>query len=287
VINGGLGANWRAPSKNSEEFRYLESRLGSDLSSNLKNIQGFKRVALNSVKKEGNDKAIVRLELMVVPESELSRGNRVERGLNESISTGKVGSFRVDPEFLVFKNGVLEGGEEEAEVEVYRGESFHGDRFWIIVGCVAGLILLALVQAGVTVCKGGRRAGNKDSTPSSTGGGSGGMAWRDYSETNYGYDAYEETKTPQAEPPSNAMQMQPQNHHHHYASPAGYNNMSLPRPTHVSSGGGSYNSQSLLRQSSANGNGNGLSHNPDFYFMPSQRKYSGEMVRVYVDNAKR
>lgn len=22
---------------------------------------------------------------------------------------------------------------------------------------------------------------------------------------------------------------------------------------------------------------------PDFYFMPSQRKYSGEVVRVYVD----
>lgn len=23
--------------------------------------------------------------------------------------------------------------------------------------------------------------------------------------------------------------------------------------------------------------------NPDFYFMPSQRKYEGEVVRVYVD----
>lgn len=25
---------------------------------------------------------------------------------------------------------------------------------------------------------------------------------------------------------------------------------------------------------------------PDFYFMPSQRKYSGEVVRVYVDYNK-
>lgn len=32
--------------------------------------------------------------------------------------------------------------------------------------------------------------------------------------------------------------------------------------------------------------GNGGSNTPDFYFMPSQRKYSGEVVRVYVDYNK-
>lgn len=31
---------------------------------------------------------------------------------------------------------------------------------------------------------------------------------------------------------------------------------------------------------------NGGSDTPDFYFMPSQRKYSGEVVRVYVDYNK-
>lgn len=35
----------------------------------------------------------------------------------------------------------------------------------------------------------------------------------------------------------------------------------------------------------ANGRGSGAD-TPDFYFMPSQRKYSGEVVRVYVDYNK-
>lgn len=38
------------------------------------------------------------------------------------------------------------------------------------------------------------------------------------------------------------------------------------------------------RKSNNNANGNSQSgQQPDFYFMPSQRKYSGEVVRVYVD----
>lgn len=37
----------------------------------------------------------------------------------------------------------------------------------------------------------------------------------------------------------------------------------------------------------ANGHGSGAgTDTPDFYFMPSQRKYSGEVVRVYVDYNK-
>lgn len=32
--------------------------------------------------------------------------------------------------------------------------------------------------------------------------------------------------------------------------------------------------------------GTDAANQPDFYFMPSQRKYSGEVVRVYVDYGK-
>lgn len=35
-----------------------------------------------------------------------------------------------------------------------------------------------------------------------------------------------------------------------------------------------------------NGSRTGGADTPDFYFMPSQRKYSGEVVRVYVDYNK-
>lgn len=61
-----------------------------------------------------------------------------------------------------------------------------------------------------------------------------------------------------------------------------------------------YYTQDRRNRSSQNPNGGGNNHNyhrqakehssgtdtPDFYFMPSQRKYSGEVVRVYVDYNK-
>lgn len=133
------------------------------------------------------------------------------------------------------------------------------------------------------------------------------MAWRDYSETNYGYDAYDEkmqgpnamqlTQTPPHYPPANGhgnggMASSHSNgggngYGHHAAAPP---SMSLPRPHHGQPQS-QPSTQSMMRQSNGNGGpsggSNGLNHNPDFYFMPSQRKYSGEMVRVFVDHSKR
>lgn len=40
------------------------------------------------------------------------------------------------------------------------------------------------------------------------------------------------------------------------------------------------------QQPSGGANGSTGADTPDFYFMPSQRKYSGEVVRVYVDYNK-
>ena len=79
---------------------------------------------------------------------------------------------------------------------------------------------------------------------------------------------------------------------------------SLQRPRLSSSGGNSSSgigsgwsgsmtdprtTYSLPRGSSAHGNADGFDSyqtTPDFYYLPSQRKYSGEVVRVYVDYNK-
>jgi hypothetical protein len=79
---------------------------------------------------------------------------------------------------------------------------------------------------------------------------------------------------------------------HHQDRAAG--TYSLPRPAQQPShhNGGYYTQRPPNRtsaghhgpphqQQSAGGPGDQLQ--PDFYFMPSQRKYSGEVVRVYVD----
>ena len=65
---------------------------------------------------------------------------------------------------------------------------------------------------------------------------------------------------------------------------------SLPR---TSMGGGhfqqqaGYYTQDRRPRNGTNGQQqSGGNDTPDFYFMPSQRKYSGEVVRVYVDYNK-
>ncbi|CAG0925136.1 unnamed protein product, partial [Notodromas monacha] len=60
---------------------------------------------------------------------------------------------------------------------------------------------------------------------------------------------------------------------------------SLPRPSYGAPShhpAGYYTNDRSLRNSYA-GPSSSSSQAPDFYFMPSQRKYSGEIVRVYVD----
>uniref|UniRef100_A0A2S2QIJ9 Uncharacterized protein n=1 Tax=Sipha flava TaxID=143950 RepID=A0A2S2QIJ9_9HEMI len=78
--------------------------------------------------------------------------------------------------------------------------------------------------------------------------------------------------------------------HHHQDRAAG--TYSLPRPaqqpphhngyyTHRPPNRTSHGPQQQQQQPGGGGSGDQLQ--PDFYFMPSQRKYSGEVVRVYVD----
>lgn len=46
------------------------------------------------------------------------------------------------------------------------------------------------------------------------------------------------------------------------------------------------NNKNAYNHSKQNSSDRSGADTPDFYFMPSQRKYSGEVVRVYVDYNK-
>lgn len=132
-------------------------------------------------------------------------------------------------------------------------------------------------------------------------------AWKDYSaNTNYAFDAFEAEEKKQMNgksrgdkdrtdsPPTknNSRHVQrPQSRPPNVPSqtPASYagDTRSLQRPR------GAYPSTnmerttfSLPRTAYDRNHRNGHDMQPDFYFMPSQRKYSGEVVRVYVDYNK-
>jgi hypothetical protein len=108
---------------------------------------------LSPLSRVGND-AVASLELMVKPNSELSEKPRVERALRETIASGRTGSLQVDPSYLelsapqVFKNS-----EADDEVEGGLYPTLIGPRLWIVIGCVAALIVLAIAQAGLTLYK--------------------------------------------------------------------------------------------------------------------------------------
>ena len=141
-------------------------------------------------------------------------------------------------------------------------------------------------------------------------------SWKDYAaasagnghhHTNYAYEQFE--ADPRGMPPLPPPGSGPRGHHH--PQMPSHHNGSLQRPR-PSAGGGGYQRNlnapvgySLPRPTNGLGGGGGPPpppppgygsydrrgyHNrpppdfpPDHYFMPSQRKYSGEVVRVFVD----
>jgi hypothetical protein len=143
-------------------------------------------------------------------------------------------------------------------------------------------------------------------------------AWKDYSaaNTNYAFEAFEAEEKPQGHTgtlPSNGSSRAPvvqhkpliaMPHHNgsHYADtrslqrprgggyqmpgPLERTTYSLPRTAHQAGGTGPPHN-GYYTQDRHRGPPRGHSElQPDFYFMPSQRKYSGEVVRVYVDYNK-
>jgi len=50
-LTGGLGDNWKPPKKGSEDFQNLKDKIDLELSSELKNLQGFSGLHLTDIKR--------------------------------------------------------------------------------------------------------------------------------------------------------------------------------------------------------------------------------------------
>ena len=139
-------------------------------------------------------------------------------------------------------------------------------------------------------------------------------SWKDYAasppsnghHTNYAYEPYEADPRGMPPLPPGAPRGGGGGHHGHHPQMPTHHNGSLQRPTRPNGGYSRAPQAGYSLPRPANGNGYGGPpppppgygsydrrgyHNrgpppdfpPDHYFMPSQRKYSGEVVRVYVD----
>ena len=119
--------------------------------------------------------------------------------------------------------------------------------------------------------------------------------------SNYGYESFEHDTPTNGRPPKGSRGGPPNSH----APPppqmvetrslqrprsgphpgVDRSTYSLPRPGSQFSAA-TYHPNGERRSATLQRNSGGPEAAPDFYFMPSQRKYSGEVVRVYVDYSK-
>ncbi|KAG8041160.1 hypothetical protein G9C98_002148 [Cotesia typhae] len=326
-----VGDGFKASQFGTQEFEITSNRISDDFEPTFKDkIPGFYRTQLTELKKNDDNGIIAKINVIVEKNEKGQAVNpedtlmMIEGVLKEALLTGRIGSLRVDPNYLVVKPPIGYELSEDKERTIGSNDLLLGTtKLYVVIGCIAAMVALALLQASCTLYKATRKRMTKQERLITN------NMWKDYStgaKTNFGFEAFEtEEKVPPppvSNPPrtrdvtdgaitmpgknmmekhrlsssnghnnNNHNHKYTNNHHHsHQMSSTPRATYSLPRapgtrqpspPPQLSY----YTQDRRNNRSKSHGNGNSQSsgQQPDFYFMPSQRKYSGEVVRVYVD----
>ncbi|XP_046744465.1 uncharacterized protein LOC124410271 isoform X6 [Diprion similis] len=289
-----LGDGFQAPDPNTPEFETISNTISDSFRPALSKVPGFYEVKLNQLERSDGESIVAKMNLIVDKNEEKGRALRPEdteamaRGaLNETLVTGRVGTLRVDPQYLVFKAPQVTdiSDEDEASLPDTTGLLLGSTKMFVVVGCVAALVALALLQATCTLYRSRKRT-SKDQLITTN------NAWKDYNSganTNFAFEAFEtEEKAPPPvsslpRPRETAMEPDGVRPTQQITGPrATYSLPRAPGPRQPPPPQPGYYTQDRRNQRYKGPNGSGPQQ-PDFYFMPSQRKYSGEVVRVYVD----
>ncbi|XP_059615678.1 uncharacterized protein LOC132261124 isoform X2 [Phlebotomus argentipes] len=346
-----LAESFETPPKGSPEFDTLANTIKDSFSGVLQNIPGYYMTDVKEFERT-SDSVVAKMNVLFdkaayekgrnlelrsnflddsESEEEMKEGKLVKRALLDSVTTGKVGSLSVDPNYLDFEPVEYITNREEE-----KGSSFFQlseTRLYTVLGCILALIIVALLQVTCTIYKTSRKKhSQKDQLiPNS--------AWKDYSSnTNYAFDAFGETEEKNGKTrsrTSSSQQTLPMSHspsktqyydsgrngtNSRHQNGGGGNESRYPNGRDVVDAGrgyerdrehiprashydrtyslprtaiqqqqhlaaGYYTQDRRARQPQYQAQSSGVD-TPDFYFMPSQRKYSGEVVRVYVDYNK-
>nr|XP_031827935.1 uncharacterized protein LOC116424971 isoform X3 [Nomia melanderi] len=305
-----LGDGFTAPVPGSSDFEVISNTISDSFSPVLEKLPGYYQIRLNELQKDEEQNGVIARMDLILDKNEvkgrslkpLDTSVAAEKALKEALVNGKVGALSVDPQYLIIKAPRVNdlNGEDADE-----GSSFTSDLFldqtklYIVVGCVAALLALVLLQASCTLYRSSRRRTTKDRLIASN-------AWKDYASganTNFAFEAFEtEEKAPP--PPVSSLPRhremtgnglggtdQVEGPNRMVGPRATYSLPRAPGSRHTAPIQPGYYTQDRRdhyqrSKSSMHNPASGVSsqpNQPDFYFMPSQRKYSGEVVRVYVD----
>ncbi|XP_050076124.1 uncharacterized protein LOC126563522 [Anopheles maculipalpis] len=187
-----LAAGFQVPASGTPEHRDLANSVKDTFNGVLREVPGFYKTDVQEFEKDADGSVVVRMNILVDKEMKDGTKNpladdpaKLELTLHNlmvnNLSSGKVGALSVDPSYLEFTQLEGQASAPKEEYDLLPA----GVRLYLILGCIAGLVFIAIVQATCTIIKTRRTNRLKDQLiPNS--------AWKDYSSnTNYAFDNFE------------------------------------------------------------------------------------------------
>ncbi|XP_067135324.1 uncharacterized protein [Centruroides vittatus] len=314
---------WKTGLNDNKSFDYqkLQQQILQEMKSVLGPVNGFQAVELDKFESDKTepDDVIAKMKVILSNNMSSKEGRQInteERSkqkdlysvLNSTIHNGKLGNLPVDPSHLSIV--ALASAQDRTPYEVPINQESTKDgltdeqiKIYIIIAGVLALVFLIIVQASCMIYRDRRNkqgSHTKEKLLNNS-------HWRDYSVTassNYSYEnfAMQEDENKISKHPvgsvSNGSALS------HANSGLGLSRVGPPdRPLPRNSGySATFERMALRRGNGQSGSSppsyathdrsmRSMSANaysqqelrPDFYFMPHQRRYSGEVVRVFVD----
>ncbi|KPJ20098.1 Cell surface glycoprotein 1 [Papilio machaon] len=209
----GLAESFRPPAAGSQEYEDLSRQLLDVLGRELANNKGYKALLLNGFMQNETSAIIADLTLRTIDPDWLESSRALDSAVSVSSNTsdkesdmekwqrvvqdtllqGRIGNLNFDPLFLSFEPLSLVSSRPVPEEEVRgswwgSGVSGGAGRLYVVAGCVAALLLLALLQAACTLAATNDKRNKDQLIPNN--------AWKDYSaaNTNYAFEPFENDK---------------------------------------------------------------------------------------------
>ncbi|XP_039765009.1 uncharacterized protein LOC120637291 isoform X2 [Pararge aegeria] len=200
----GLADSFRPPAAGSSDFEDLAKKVADNLAAELSRTKGYQSLTVNGFMQNETKAIIAELtlksidtnsientarslegDLLIEPKEKEEDSDMLkwERAIRDTLAVGKVGNLNIDPEFLVFQPialSAVQPPEPAASPPLFGSAA----RLWLVVGCLAALVALALLQAACTLARAAPRP--KDQLIPNT-------AWKDYTaaNTNYAFEPFE------------------------------------------------------------------------------------------------
>ncbi|KAK0071382.1 hypothetical protein PV325_013017, partial [Microctonus aethiopoides] len=165
-----LGDGFKAPAPGTQDFDTISNRISDNFSPILINIPGYDTITVNELRGSSDNGVIAKMNLIVDKNEDkidALKGNdallMIEGAIRQSLISGKVGSLTVDPQYFVIAPSRINAIDDD----FYDGDGgsknilLSETKLYVVIGCVAALVALALLQASCTLYKTTRKKTTK------------------------------------------------------------------------------------------------------------------------------